>query len=77
MVGDHTPGSFFSDKPRPGVDPKLAKGIRYAFAIYAGTALIGVMLWAAIAGAAVDTTSHLRHQEAFSGFRTASTEQVR
>ena len=69
----HKPGPFFSDR----TDPKPNKS--YTAAILFGVTLMGVFMWAALCGASVDTTSHLRHQESDLGssFRTASTEQVR
>lgn len=67
----HRPGPFFSDH----TEPKPTKS--YAAASLFGITILGVMMWAALIGASVDTTAHLRDQEAFSGFRTASTEQVR
>lgn len=70
-MDDHSVGPFFSDH----TEPKPTKS--YAAASLFGITILGVMMWAALIGASVDTTAQLRDQEAFSGFRTASAEQVR
>lgn len=54
---DPGPGPFFSDH----TEPKPTKS--YAAASLFGITILGVMMWAALIGASVDTTAQLRNQE--------------
>ncbi|ALN73559.1 hypothetical protein [Aureimonas sp. AU20] len=79
----HDPGPFFTvaDEDIRGEygnqrddHGRFFCGLMYGLSITAGVMFLAYFMWVGMGIAKVDA---LRHQEAFSGYRTASTEQGR